>query len=503
VVAGGTEDAYVAGAAVILVATVAAPTDVPPADRTERVLANLANAAREAGGQAERLAPDAIVAAFSSVTSGVTAALAIHRTLQVAQIEEGPIDGRIGVLALETVLSPDGKPLAEAVTESRRLADAARPGTIVLSEHARDALPSDVGAAVERIDADGIRAYLLVPGPEGRPLRRRTVLSGLAGATALGAVGAAVAFSLRRSLPPADPRPIALGVLRFRAPGVGEGDLWIRDAVRDALNTQLSELAGVRVYSREFLDFLMTRQGLSEVEAATKLGIEKMLSGVVSANGDALHVDTQIVNVGTGVIEGSFTRDGRRGDVLGLENEVVFGVVQKLGLHLSTDDEDRLAARRATDVEALRRLMGVEGGKAALGAPPVIPRPAAPDDSSWLGAGAAWAADADPAERDIVAFLERYRLATETGDVTALSTMYAIFTEAQRAALASYYAGVRDLRVAIDNVVIAVVGGEAVVSYSRADDFVDARSGRTMHVALRVTKTLARKDGAWVLTAGK
>jgi glycerate-2-kinase len=81
--------------------------------------------------------------------------------------------------------------------------------------------------------------------------------------------------------------------------------------------------------------------------------------------------------------------------------------------------------------------------------------------------------------------------------------MYAIFTEAQRAALASYYAGVRDLRVAIDNVVIAVVGGEAVVSYSRADDFVDARTGRTMHVALRVTKTLARKDGAWVLTAGK
>src|SRR4029453_15950904 len=196
----------------------------------------------------------------------------------------------------------------------------------------------------------------------------------------------------------------------------------------------------------------MTRQGLSEVEAATKLGIEKMLSGVVSVNGDALHVDTQIVNVGTGVIEGSFTRDGRRDDVLGLENAVVFGVVQKLGLHLTAADEDRLAARRATDVEALRRLMGGEDGKdrlAALVAPPGGPHPTPPDDSSWVGPASAWGADVDPAEHDIVAFLERYRLATEAGDLAMLATMYTTFTDAQRAALASYYASVRALRVAI------------------------------------------------------
>jgi hypothetical protein len=102
-----------------------------------------------------------------------------------------------------------------------------------------------------------------------------------------------------------------------------------------------------------------------------------------------------------------------------------------------------------------------------------------------------------------VIFLEGYRLATEAGDIAALGTMYATFTDAQRAALTSYYSGVRDLRVAIDNVVIAVVGGEAVVSYSRTDDFVDVRTGRPMHVSLRVTKTLARRDGAWVLTVGK
>ena len=458
------------------------------------MLATLVLAAREAGGEAERPTSDSIVAAFPTATASVLAGFEVHRQITLAAIE-----GRVGVLALDTVLSPDGQPLGAAIASAHRLAAAARPGTIALSERARDALPPELAATAERVDVDGMRAYLLAPPSLGPPVERRTVLRGIAGAAALGAVGAAVALSLRRVTPGADPRPIALGVLRFRAAGVAEPDLWIRDAVRDALNTQLAELGGVRVYSREFLDFLMARKGLSEVEAANQLGIEKMLSGTVSVIGDAIKVDTQIVDIASGVIEASFSRDGRRTEVLGLESEVVFGVIQKLGLRLTVEDEGRLAARRATDVEALRRLMRVEGQKVAPGSPGGSPSPG----SSWIGPDSAWAGDADPAEREIVAFIERYRRATEAGDIEALATMYATFPDEQREALASYYKGVRNLRVTIDNVETAVVGDEAVVSYSRTDDFVDGWSGRPMHVALRVTKTLVRKDGAWVLTIGK
>ena len=70
-------------------------------------------------------------------------------------------------------------------------------------------------------------------------------------------------------------------------------------------------------------------------------------------------------------------------------------------------------------------------------------------------------------------------------------------------ALERYFAGVRNLRVTIDNREVAVVGHEAVVSYSRTDDFVDARTGRPMHVAVRVTKTLGRADGGWVFATAK
>ena len=80
----------------------------------------------------------------------------------------------------------------------------------------------------------------------------------------------------------------------------------LRAAMRDGLNTQLSFLEGVKVYSREFLDFLVTREGLSEYEAASQLGIRKVLSGTVNARGADVRVEVQIVDIATGTLDSSF-----------------------------------------------------------------------------------------------------------------------------------------------------------------------------------------------------
>lgn len=61
----------------------------------------------------------------------------------------------------------------------------------------------------------------------------------------------------------------------------------------------------------------------------------------------------------------------------------------------------------------------------------------------------------------------------------------------------------KDLRIAISDVEAAVVGDEAVVSYTRTDDFSDARTGRAMHVSLRLMKTLKRTAEGWKLAPGK
>ena len=99
--------------------------------------------------------------------------------------------------------------------------------------------------------------------------------------------------------------------------------------------------------------------------------------------------------------------------------------------------------------------------------------------------------------------IERYRRATEARDLQAVAALYAEFPPEQQAAQLRYFDNVRDLKVSIDNPDIAVVGDEAVVSYTRTDDFVDARTGRPMHVTVRLTKILHRSDGSWKLAAGK
>jgi len=72
----------------------------------------------------------------------------------------------------------------------------------------------------------------------------------------------------------------------------------------------------------------------------------------------------------------------------------------------------------------------------------------------------------------------------------------------KQAAQERYFANVRDLKISIDNPDVAVVGDEAVVSYTRTDDFTDARTGRPMHVAVRLTKILRQQNGEWRM-AGK
>ena len=159
-------------------------------------------------------------------------------------------------------------------------------------------------------------------------------------------------------------------------------------------------------------------------------------------------------------------------------------------------------AQQATDVDALRLLLEAEGGR-----PSGTPTPARPESRSWLPdviwwlAGGTALADTGPAETAIRDLLDRYRRAMEGGEIAALAELYTEFPSDLQVAQERYFGNVRDLHVNIDNLDIAVVGDEAVVSYTRTDDFTDVRTGRPMHVAVRVTKVLRQVDGTWKLTA--
>jgi ketosteroid isomerase-like protein len=66
-----------------------------------------------------------------------------------------------------------------------------------------------------------------------------------------------------------------------------------------------------------------------------------------------------------------------------------------------------------------------------------------------------------------------------------------------------YFKESTGLRVKVEDVDVAISGDEAIVSYTRKDDFVDAPTGRPMHVSGRVTKLLRRTEGRWQLAPGR
>ncbi len=309
------------------------------------------------------------------------------------------------------------------------------------------------------------------------------------------------------------PGPVTFGVMSFKTLGA-RSDLeeW-GETVRDELNTILSEIKSVKVYSKEFIDFLVTRKGMSEIEVAKELGISKFLSGRLIEQGDILKIETHVVDVVSGVLDASFTTAGASSNFLDLQRRFAIATVENLELRLSGVERAKLAQRGEADALDLRNLMleseGAPGGIAML-----------PDEPlSWLGGRFdLWAlctflqpssafADEDltaggepSAEDEIRELLEAYRLATEAREIEELAALYVDLPDAQRQAQSRYFENVEKLKVVFDELDVAVAGDEAVVSFTRVDDFVDRRTGREMHFSVRLTKLLRRADDGWRLS---
>lgn len=490
---------------------------------------------RETRGHADQVAGDAILATFDSVAAAVDAAIRIQKRIGERTFADLNLQLRIGV-HFGDVLRGNGDQLhGDAINVASRLQQLARPGSVCVSEgvyrqmrHHIDERVIDLGRQSLKNISDPVRAFLIEPGSPGkdhRPLRRHRVSTAWSMAAFAAVLAAGALWLARERLQPAaigQKRDLALaadldaaltepavtlGVMIFKELGNQPERSWMRDALRDGLNTQLSSLSTVKVYSKEFIDFLVTRQGLSEVEVANRLGITKMLTGSFLAVDGQVKIDTYLVDVSSGMIEASYSTTGPEDRFLDLQDDVAMGIVLQLELEVTEAERAALLARRATDIDALRMLLEAEG---AAGIAPQTRLPSAPEPeatSRWLESllrpSAALAAEAPDDGGAILAFLERYRQALAGGDVDGLVPLFAGLTDDQRAAQSRYFANVKELQVAIADVDFAVVGDEAIVSYTRTDEFVDKRTGRPMEISVRLTKTLVRSGSEWKLVPGE
>jgi serine/threonine protein kinase/TolB-like protein len=363
------------------------------------------------------------------------------------------------------------------------------------------------------------------PTAAGGGARARSPAGGISPAP-VAPVAAAAAASPRAQ----EPR-VSLGVMLFKPLDVDTGNEWMREALRDGLNARLSGLSEVKVYSKEYIDFLINKKGLTELEAATQLGIRKMLSGSYLAVGGMVQIEMHTVDVSTGVLDSSFTLVGRDSEFFDLQNRIALDLVARLDLPVSDVERRALEAPQVTDNDRLRLLLESEGNAAPAAADGVKPEGKAGKEplsseprrgpalalaspvlrgASQLAAAmlapppacAAQTGEDEPVERNaILALIERYRHATEANEIATLASVYSAFSPAQQAAQQTYFTSVRNLKVSVVDVDVTIAGDDAIASYTRTDDFVDARTGRPMHISVRLTKNLKREGGVWKITA--
>lgn len=482
------------------------------------------------GGSLDVAVGDCLVALFDSAVEAVNAAIAIQTNLAETPGPEGTaVRIRIGIHLGDVMRSGD-EILGDSVNIAARLQAIARPGGIAVSEDVYRGVRNRVSVSFRDLGARSMKnirekVHVYEFNVDDAAAKRSAARLPSVRAAALAVAGgialvAAVAWlGYRPEMRPvqihapgsttglrqvADGAPRAPDELSVGVTGVSAlGDVpgWMRDSTRDGFNTLFSKVAGLRVFSREKIDFLRQRRGMSEIEVAEALGIQKMISGSLATDGNIVVIEARVVDTSTGILDASESARGSADDLIELQNQVASDVLVALGVRLSTDERARLFARRTRETLDAYRRMAETFGEApddAIGAP------APGERRSWLNwPRAALAESPDESEAAILAVLEAYRDALERKDVDAVAATHIQLSAAQRRSFEQYFESADELTVAVSDVDVLVVDDEALVTFTRRDALRDRRSGKDVELEVRLSSEVVATSGAWLLRGVK
>ena len=328
-----------------------------------------------------------------------------------------------------------------------------------------------------------------LPGrPPARLSRRVFVGGGLV-------IAAGAGIALFRTLRP--PAPVIVGVM---AVGVRTGEVpeWMRTFTRYALIAALREVHSLSIFSQEKIDFLCESRGLCGIAGAESLGMTRMITVSLSRSGEVVALDAEVVDIAqNGLLVGSAHVKGPSGDLIQMQNQLVSRLLDSLGVAVVAAERKRILAARTDDMlDSYRMLMEtLPPGTVAATAPQQGGHRDPPTDGSWMAV-----AYADSGDQEAVrALLRDYEAALAAKDVDALSKLQASIPDEQRAALRRYFDNCTDLVVRLSPPEILVEGEQALATFVREDVFVDAKSGRPVHLKVPISLRLAKDGDRWLI----
>jgi TolB-like protein/Flp pilus assembly protein TadD len=147
-------------------------------------------------------------------------------------------------------------------------------------------------------------------------------------------------------------RPVirSLAVLPMRNLSGDPGQDYLADGMTEALIGQLSEIHNLRVISHTSTQGFKNSQ-LSVPEIARTLGVDAVVEGSVTREGDRMRVTAQLIRGATDEHFWSQTYDREMKDALTLQSELAQSIAEKVEATVTGEERERLNAARAVAPE--------------------------------------------------------------------------------------------------------------------------------------------------------
>ena len=157
----------------------------------------------------------------------------------------------------------------------------------------------------------------------------------------------------RRQAAPAQESIDSVAVLPFRNDAQDPELEYLSDGITESIINALSQLPGVRVMARSTM-FRFKGQDVDPQKVGRELSVRTILTGNVLQHGDTLNIDIELVDVHNGWRLWGAQYHRRPSDILVIQQEISSDTSEKLRLHLTGEEKDRLARRHTHSVEAYR-----------------------------------------------------------------------------------------------------------------------------------------------------
>ena len=126
---------------------------------------------------------------------------------------------------------------------------------------------------------------------------------------------------------------------------------YLSDGITESIINSLSQLPQLKVMARSTV-FRYKGEEIDAREVGTKLGVRAVLTGRVLYRGDALNIQTELVDVRDGSQLWGAQYNRSSSDIFELQEEIAREITEKLRLRLSGADKGRLAKRYTENTEA-------------------------------------------------------------------------------------------------------------------------------------------------------